>query len=51
MERDIKILEHKIDKCNELIANLEYYGLAQRKIDKVTTKRDKYQTQLDLIQN
>ena len=45
--RDIEILNHKIAELNTLIANLSFYGIAQRKIDKATAKRDRYQAQLD----
>jgi hypothetical protein len=51
MERDIEILTHKIDECNQLIANCEYFGISQRKIEKLKVKRDRYQTQLDAILN
>lgn len=47
MNRNREILEHKINQCNELIANLIFHNLSQKKIDKITVKRDRYQQQLD----
>ena len=46
-QRDIEILNHKITRLNERIANMIFYGLSQTKIDKATAQRDRYQTQLD----
>jgi hypothetical protein len=45
--RDIEILDYKIGKLNTLIANLTFYGISNRKIQKSVAKRDRYQTQLD----
>ncbi len=45
--RDIEILNAKIARLNERIANMIIYGLSQVKIDKATAKRDRYQAQLD----
>ena len=45
--RDIEILNFKINKLNELIANLEFYGIGGRKLTKTIDKRDRYQAQLD----
>ena len=45
--RDIEILEWKIEKLNERIANMIFYGINQKKIEKATEQRDRYQQQLD----
>lgn len=47
MERDIQILEHKIAECDRLLVNFDRYNIAQRKIDKITAKKNAYQVQLD----
>jgi len=45
--RDIEILEWKIERLNERIASMIFYELNQKKIDKATAQRDRYQDQLD----
>lgn len=46
-QRDIEILTWKIERLNERIANMIFYRLNQKKIDKAIADRDRYQAQLD----
>ncbi len=45
--RETEILEGKISKLNETIANQIFYGISSRKTQKLIDKRDRYQIQLD----
>jgi hypothetical protein len=45
--RDIEILEWNINRLNERIANMIFYNVPQKKIEKATAQRDRYQEQLD----
>ena len=45
--RETELLTGKIAKLNQTIANQIFYGISQRKTQKLIDKRDRYQAQLD----
>jgi len=50
-ERDTEILEYKIAREEELIANWEKYGISQQKIDKLSAKKAKHDADLTKVKN
>lgn len=48
-ERDIQILEFKIAELEDKIYTYQDYDISQKKIDKLTTRKTKYENQLAVI--
>jgi hypothetical protein len=48
-ERDIQILEHKINELEEKISKFEEFGISDKKIEKLEILKLKYEDQLEEI--
>lgn len=50
-DRDVEILEHKIAKLEEKIANFQKFDISEKKTENLRILKLKYESQLEEIMN
>lgn len=50
-QRKLEILNYKLKKAKELINNWKFYGVSEKKINKMERKKIKYENQIADIEN